>query len=43
MDADSSGTTRFMMFDSLEPETVYYIAVESGSEADYLISVSDQE
>ena len=43
IEAGESGTTRYMMFDSLQPETTYYIRIESESKADYMIGVSDHE
>ena len=41
--AGEDGTTRYMMFDSLQPETTYYIRINGNSKADYLIGVSDHE
>ena len=42
MDVESDGMPRFMMFDHLKPETIYYVLIEGGK-AEYQISVSDQE
>ena len=43
MVASEDGTTRYMMFDFLLPETTYYIRIDGKSKADYLIGVSDHE
>ena len=40
MDVESDGMPRFMMFDHLKPETIYYVLIEGGK-AEYQISVSD--
>ena len=42
MDVESDGTPRFMMFDYLKPETIYYVMIEGGK-AEYKISVSDEQ
>ena len=42
MNVESDGTPRFMMFDYLKPETIYYVMIEGGK-AEYKISVSDEQ
>ena len=42
MDVESDGMPRFMMFDHLKPETIYYVLIEGGK-AEYKISISDEQ